>query len=46
MSDDGFLLIGGIRIQILDECNNFKSKHLNNLSRNVTHFSSTLLLLT
>jgi hypothetical protein len=44
--DDGFLLIGGIRIQILVECNNFKSKHLNNLSCNVTHYNSTFLLLT
>jgi len=38
-------IVLGIRIEILVQCNNFKSKHLNNLSCNVSQYCFTVLLL-
>jgi hypothetical protein len=35
----------GIPIQILAQCNHFKSKHLNILTCNITQYHSILLLL-
>ena len=35
----------GIPIEILGQCNHFKSKHLNILTCNVTQYHSILLLL-